>query len=180
MMVGAKSPQASLTRLGSSLPVCTCSQRRIHPSPVAAVMADTTEAFTTLPNERHSAKASDALPMLTPRLRPHRAPMNSEPARQRLHADALGAGCLHSVHFLVRQPCSRSFTWFRRPADQGVVGLAFGLGIPANALIPRGNQPFNPLSSVPAALHCFHQIGNVRTLPRVIAGQGFSVAATGV
>lgn len=49
----------------------------------------------------------------SPRLRPHRAPMNPEPARQGVHPDPLRAGCSHSVHFLVRELCSRSFLWFR-------------------------------------------------------------------
>ena len=68
-----------------------------------------------------------------PRLRPHRAPVNSVPACQRLHADTVGAGCSHNVHFGVSETCSRSFLWFRRRADQRVVDLALGLGIPTSA-----------------------------------------------
>ncbi|MFT4135558.1 hypothetical protein [Microbacterium sp.] len=82
--------------------------------------------------------------------------MNLEPARQRGHAHALRAGCSHSVHFGVREACSRSFLWFRRRPDQRVIGPVLGLGILADALIPRGNKPLNPLSSVPAAFHCAH------------------------
>lgn len=74
----------------------------------------------------------------------------------RVDADTIGAGCSHSVHFLVSESCSRSFLWFRRRADQRVIGLAFGLGILTSALIPRGNKPLNPMSPVPATLHCFH------------------------
>lgn len=62
--------------------------------------------------------------------------MDAEPAREGRHADALRTGCSHGVHFLVREPCSRSFLWFRRSVDQRVIGLALRLGIPANALIP--------------------------------------------
>ena len=65
--------------------------------------------------------------------------MDAELARQRDHADALRAGCSHSVHFLVREVCSRSLLWFRRRADQSIVGLSFGLDIPTNTVIPRGN-----------------------------------------
>gem|GEM_PF-5798061 len=87
-------------------------------------------------------------------LGPHSAAMHPEPTRQRVHAGAVSAGCSHSVHFLVRETCSRSLLWFRRYADQRVLRLAVGLGIPVNALTPRGNQPLNPWSPVPAALHC--------------------------
>jgi hypothetical protein len=38
--------------------------------------------------------------------------MHAVLARQRASADALLAGCSHSVHFLVREPCSRSLLWF--------------------------------------------------------------------
>ena len=94
----------------------------------------------------------------SPRLRPHRAPVHPELTSHGVHADALCAGCSHSVHFLVGQACSRSFLWFRRRADQRVVGLAVGLCIRANPLIPRGNQPLDPRSPVPTTLHCFHHI----------------------
>ena len=104
----------------------------------------------------HINRRSIHLSSRPPRLRPHRTPVNSVPARQRFHAHALRAGCSHSVHFLGREPCSRSFLWFRRRPDQRVVGLALGVGIPADALIPRGNQPLDPWSPVPAAFHCVH------------------------
>ena len=84
--------------------------------------------------------------------------MHPVPTGQRGHAHAVCAGCSHSVHFLVREPCSRSFRWFHRRADQRIVGLAFGLSIAADTLIPRGNQPLNPWSPVPAALHCVHPL----------------------
>ena len=83
--------------------------------------------------------------------------MHPEPPRQRVHPDTLRAGCSHSVHFLVREPCSRSLLWFRRRADQRVIGLAVGLGIGADALVPRGNKPLDPWSPVPAAPNCFHR-----------------------
>ena len=105
----------------------------------------------------HINRRSIHLSSRPPRLRPHRTPVNSVPARQRFHAHALRAGCSHSVHFLGREPCSRSFLWFRRRPDQRVVGLALGVGIPADALIPRGNQPLDPWSPVPAAFHCVHR-----------------------
>ncbi len=75
----------------------------------------------------------------------------------RVDADTIGAGCSHSVHFLFREPCSRSLHWFRRRADPWVVGLALRLSIPASALIPRGSEPLNPWSFVPALLHFFHR-----------------------
>lgn len=91
------------------------------------------------------------------------------------YTDDLRAGCSHYVHFLVCKPCSRSFLRFLRRGDQWIIGPAIGLGIPMNASIPRGNQPLDPWSPVPAVLHCFHQIGNIRTLPHIIVGQGFSL-----
>lgn len=97
------------------------------------------------------------LPMI-PGLRPHRAPVNPELARQHGHADPLRAGCSHSVHFAVCESCSRSFLWFRRRTDQRIVGVAVGPGTSTCALIPRGNKPLDPWSPVPAALHCFHQV----------------------
>lgn len=100
----------------------------------------------------------------SPRLRPHRAPVHPELTSHGVHADALCAGCSHSVHFLVGQACSRSFLWFRRRADQRVVGLAVGLCIRANPLIPRGNQPLDPRSPVPTTLHCFHRCERTRPL----------------
>jgi len=97
-------------------------------------------------------------------LGPHSAAMHPELPRQRVHTDTVGAGCSHSVHFLSCEPSSRSFRWFRGRADQRVVGLAIGLGVPTNALIPRGNKPLNPWSPVPVVLHCAHQKIAVQTL----------------
>ena len=102
------------------------------------------------------------LPMI-PGLRPHRAPVNPELARQHGHADPLRAGCSHSVHFAVCESCSRSFLWFRRRTDQRIVGVAVGPGTSTCALIPRGNKPLDPWSPVPAALHCFHRRIDVQT-----------------
>lgn len=45
------------------------------------------------------------------------------------HADAICAGCSHSVHFLLHEACSRSFLWFRRLTDQRVIGPIFGLAV---------------------------------------------------
>ena len=82
--------------------------------------------------------------------------MDTELLRYRVYAHATLKSCSHSVHFLFREPCSRSLHWFRRRADPSVVGLALRLSIPASALIPRGNKPLNPRSPVPAALHRVH------------------------
>ena len=60
--------------------------------------------------------------------------MDAELARQRDHADALRAGCSHSVHFLVREPCSGSFLWFYRRADQRVVRF------PGEVAVVAGND----------------------------------------
>jgi hypothetical protein len=49
-----------------------------------------------------------------PGLRPRRPAMNPILLRQEGHADTVRAGCSHSVHFLIRQPCSRLSPW---PAD---------------------------------------------------------------
>ena len=98
----------------------------------------------------------------SPRLRPHGATVNPELLRKRDHADSLRAGCSHSVYFLVREACSRSLLWFHRRIDQRVVGLALGVGVPASALIPRGNEPLDPWSPVPAAFHCVHHFRRTR------------------
>ena len=80
--------------------------------------------------------------------------MNPELARQDDHADALRAGCSHSVHFLDRQRCSSASPWLCRRLDQRVVRLTNRLNSPAEPLTPRGNKPLNPRSPVPATLHC--------------------------
>lgn len=90
------------------------------------------------------------------RLRPHRAPVHPELTSHCVHAEPLCAGCSHSVHFLVGEACSRSFTWFHRRADQRVIGPILGLRIGADALTPRGSKSLDPWSPVPAAFHCFH------------------------
>ena len=89
--------------------------------------------------------------------------MNPELLGHSLHADAAPKGCSHSVHFLVREPCLKSFAWFRRCTDQGVVSLTLRVGIVASPLIPRGNEPLNWWSSVPAAPNCFHPMLDVQT-----------------
>ena len=95
-------------------------------------------------------------------LRPDGSTVNPELTCQRVHADALRAGCSHSVHFLVRQACSRSFLWLRRRVDQRIIGPVLGLRIIADALTPRGNKPLDPWSPVPAALHCVHHFRRTR------------------
>jgi hypothetical protein len=80
--------------------------------------------------------------------------VNPELARQDDHADALRAGCSHSVHFLDRQRCSSASPWLCRRLDQRVVRLTNRLNSPAEPLTPRGNKPLNPRSPVPATLHC--------------------------
>ncbi len=83
--------------------------------------------------------------------------MDAELLGQCVHPLAVRAGCSHSVHFLLREGCSRSFLWFRRRTDQWVIRLPPGeVGIVTNPLIPRGNKPLNPWSPVPAVLHCAH------------------------
>lgn len=90
-------------------------------------------------------------------LRPHRRPVNLKLLRDFLHADAVLAGCSHRVHFAVREPRSRSFTWFRRRGDQRIIRLVLGVGMVVNPLIPCGNELLNPRSSVPALLNCVHR-----------------------
>ena len=97
-------------------------------------------------------------------LRPDGSTVNPELTCQRVHADALRAGCSHGVHFAVREACSRSFTWFRRRADQRIVRLSDRLGILPVSLIPRGSQPLNPRSPVPVVLHCVHNFRPPRRL----------------
>ena len=82
--------------------------------------------------------------------------MHTELLRQNGHADPIGAGCSHSVHFVLSQPCSSASPWLCRRRDEWVVGLTYRLDSNPRPLIPRGNKPLNPWSSVPAALHCFH------------------------
>lgn len=96
-------------------------------------------------------------PTSSPGLRPHRASVNPVMLRDGLHADAALTGCSHSVHFLVCEPCSRSFLWFRRHPNQRVISLTVGVSIVARPSIPRGSELLNPWSSVPATLHCFHR-----------------------
>ena len=86
--------------------------------------------------------------------------MHSELASQRVHAYTLCVGCSHSVHFLLGEACSSASLWLFRHVEQRVFGLVFALDIPTIALIPRGDKPLNPWSSVPAALDCFHLIGH--------------------
>lgn len=88
---------------------------------------------------------------------PHCATVNPELTRHLFHADALTEKRSHSVHFLLREACSKSFLWFRRRVDQRVIGPILGLRIPADGLIPRGNQALDLLSLVPATLRCFHR-----------------------
>ena len=80
--------------------------------------------------------------------------MNAELLRQCGHAHALCAGSSYSVHFGLSESCSRSFLWFHRRPDQGVVSVTLHVGIVATPLIPRGNKPLDPWSPVPATLHC--------------------------
>ena len=54
--------------------------------------------------------------------------MHPELTCQNVRASSLRADCSHSVHFLVREPCSRSFLWFRRRANQRVVRLPGEVG----------------------------------------------------
>jgi hypothetical protein len=103
-----------------------------------------------------SGGGKSSTPAPLPSLGPHRAPVNAELLRESVHADAVLAGCSHSVHFLAREACSRSFLWFRRRPDQSVIHLVHDVGITANPLIPRGNELLNPWSSVSAALNCVH------------------------
>ena len=93
---------------------------------------------------------------LSPRLRPDRTPVDPEATRQCAQADTQRAGCSHSVHFLVGEACSRSFLWFRRRPDRRVIGPVLRLGILADTLIPRGNQPLSPWPPVPVVLRCVH------------------------
>ena len=69
--------------------------------------------------------------------------MDVELAGEGSHADAVRAGCSHSVHFLVREPCSGSFLWFCRRADQRVVRFPGEVAVVADALIPLGNEPLD-------------------------------------
>lgn len=103
-----------------------------------------------------SGVGKSSTPTLLSSLRPHRAPVNPELLRDRLDAHAALARCSHSVHFAVRESCSRLFTWFRRRTDQSVVNLASSVCIASIPLIPSGNQLLNPRLPIPATLHCFH------------------------
>ena len=100
---------------------------------------------------------------MTTRLRPHCPAMHAEPPCNIGDAESVFQGCSHSVHFLVREPCSGSFLWFYRRADQRVVRFPGEVAVVADALIPCGNEPLDPWSPVPAAFHCVHQSVVVQT-----------------
>lgn len=84
--------------------------------------------------------------------------MDAESLGQFRDADTSGAGCSHSVHFRLRQPCSRASPWLCGSLDQRVIRLAGRLDYAAGRLIPRGNKPLDPWSPVPAALDCVHTV----------------------
>ena len=90
--------------------------------------------------------------------------MNPEPARQRVHAHALPAGCSHSVHFRLREWCSGASPRLCRCPNEWVIRLTDRRSDAARPLIPRGNQPLDSWSPVPVVLHCVHQSVVVETL----------------
>ena len=101
-------------------------------------------------------------------LRPDRCPMHAELLRQRGDADAVCAGCSHSVHFLVREACSRSSPWLCGRADEPIIGLVVRLIRAVRPLIPRGNEPLNALSPVPVVVDRAHHRALTRTYDFVI------------
>ncbi len=90
-------------------------------------------------------------------LRPHRPAVNPVLPRERGYADAVRTGGSYSVHFLIRETCSRSYLRLRRCTDQRIVRLSGRVGNPVDTLIPRGIKPLNPWPPVPAALHYFYK-----------------------
>ena len=82
--------------------------------------------------------------------------MDAKLADEGSHADALLAGCSHSVHFLVREACSRSSRWLCCRVDERIIGLAVRLAPATRPLIPRGNQLLYPLSPVPVVVDGVH------------------------
>lgn len=98
-------------------------------------------------------------------LRPHGCTVNPELSRQRGHADAVLAGCSHSVHFCVREACSKSSPWLCRRFNERVIRLAIRCSTHARTLIPRGDKALDLLSPVPAVLNQVHHLVEVRTLP---------------
>lgn len=104
-------------------------------------------------------------------LRPDGATMHSELLRQSGDTDAVGAGCSHSVHFLLSQPCSSASPWLCGGLDEWVVRLANRLGRVAEPLIPRGSQPLDPLSPVPVVVGGVHE-----RLPEAIVTRGVETA----
>ena len=100
---------------------------------------------------------------LATRLRPDGAAVHAELLRQCGGADAVGAGCSHSVHFPVGQPCSSASPWLCRRRDEWVVGLAHGLDSDPRPLIPSGNKPLDPWSPVPVVIDGVHQSVVVQT-----------------
>ena len=99
---------------------------------------------------------------------PDGAAVDAELLRQCGDADAVGTGCSHSVHFLLRQPCSSASPWLRRRCDEWVVGLTHGLDGGPRRLIPHGNEPLDPLSPVSAMVNGVH--------PKCLTGTAQSVA----
>lgn len=108
--------------------------------------------------------------------------MHAELLRQRGDADAVGAGCSHSFHFRLRQRCSSASPWLCRRRDERVFGLIYGLDGDPRPLIPRGDQPLDPLSPVPIAFDGVHQSGALDfggvcvTAPRSILRAASSVS----
>lgn len=99
--------------------------------------------------------------------------MDAELFGQRGDADAPGAGCSHSVRFLLSQPCSSASPWLCRRREEWVVGLGHGLDSDPRPSIPRGTKPLNLLSPVPVVVDGAHHEapgspGAFRILPRAL------------
>ena len=98
--------------------------------------------------------------------------MNSEPARQRVHAHALPAGCSHSVHFRLREWCSGASPRLCRCPNEWVIRLTDRRRDAARPLIPRGNKLLDAWSPVPVVPHCVHPTHKARTIANVDVDRG--------
>lgn len=81
--------------------------------------------------------------------------MNRVSWREHVHARAIGTGCSHSAHFLIRDPCSRPAPG-ADDADQRVIRLVSGHGTCAALLIPRGYEFLDPSSLFPVVAAQLH------------------------
>jgi hypothetical protein len=107
----------------------------------------------------------------SPRLRPHRAPVNPELTSQAFTLmPCARAVRIASTSSSVRRVRGRFFGSADAPINGSSASPSDSASAQTSALIPRGNQPLDPRSPVPATLHCFHSTSGQRRVPRASGG----------